>query len=345
MRSHVGTDKTGRLVRVPLTELAWQAKTEDQEDVVVAVNGDYDMADPYLGLPIGLAVSNGRIWSAGGPPRPAMAILGSGIPFIGVPAYTLRLHVKNKFLPVDTLNKPMGFSPGRNLRAYTRAFGTEVKAPKPFRAIVITHLSPGIPIQIFGGLRGMITEIRATGEVQPIPEDALLIAEPPDVETSKSVFKNFKVGQRVILWTSVRMGDETGIREAIGGLPMLISGGKISIEGEGEPGDYLKARHPRTAVCYTNENYIFAVVDGRQPKLSVGMTLEELADFMLSLGCSDAMNTDGGGSTELAVALPANTARPSTLPAAVGSGLTIVNSPSDGHERGRPNAWLVVRTH
>jgi hypothetical protein len=345
VHSRVGVDKGGRLVRVPLTELAAQARTEDQEDVVAAVNGDYDMADPYLGLPIGLAVSNGRIWSAGGPPRPAMAILGSGIPFIGLPEYTLRLHAKSKFLPVDTLNKPMGFSPGRNLRAYTRAFGNEVKALKPFRAIVITHLSPGIPIQIFGGLRGVITEIRPIGEVQPIPEDALLIAEPFDAESSKSVFKNFKVGQKVTLWTSIRTGEHAGIREAIGGLPMLISDGKITIEGEGEPGEYLRARHPRTAVCYTEDNYIFAVVDGRQPKLSVGMTLEELADFMLSLGCTDAMNTDGGGSTELAVALPVNAARPSTLPVAAGSGLTIVNSPSDGHERGRPNAWLIVKTH
>jgi hypothetical protein len=342
VRSRVGTDKTGRLMRVPLTELASQARTEDQ-DVLAAVNGDYDMADPYLGLPIGLAVSNGRIWSAGGPPRPAMVILGSGTPAIGDPEYTLRLHVKNKFLPVDTLNKPMGFSKERNLRAYTRAFNTEVKAPKPFRAIIITRLSPGIPIQIFGGLRGVITEIRNAGEVQPIPEDALLIAEPPDVEDSKSVLKYFKVGQRVILWTAVRVGDRTGIQEAIGGLPMLVSDGKVSIEGEGEPSDYLRARHPRTAVCYTDDNYIFAVVDGRQPKLSVGMTLEELADFMLSLGCTEAMNTDGGGSTEMAVALPANAPRPSNLPAAAGSRLTIVNSPSDGHERGRPNAWLIVR--
>jgi hypothetical protein len=344
VHSRVGTDQTGRLVRVPLTELAAKAR-EDNQDVIAAVNGDYDMADPYLGLPIGFAVSGGRIWSAGGPPRPAMVILGSGLPFIGVPQYTLRLHVKNKFLPVDTLNKPMGFSKEHNLRAYTRAFNAEVKAPKPFRAIVITHLSPGIPIQIFGGLRGVITEIRPVGEVQPIPEDALLIAEPPDVEEAKSVFKNFKVGQRVILWTSVRTGIRSDIQEAIGGLPMLVSNGGVSIEGEGEPGDYLRARHPRTAVCYTDEKYIFAVVDGRQPNLSVGMTLEELADFMQSLGCTEAMNTDGGGSTEMALALPANAARPSALPAAPGSRLTIVNSPSDGHERGRPNAWLIVKNH
>jgi hypothetical protein len=342
VRSRVGVDKSGRLIRVPLTELAAQARAE-QQDVIAAVNGDYDMADPYLGLPIGLAVSNGRIWTAGGPPRPTMAILGSGIPFIGTPEYTLRLHVKSKFLPIDTLNKPMGFSKEHNLRAYSSAFGTEVKAPKPFRAIVITHLSPGIPIQIFGGLRGVVTEIRDASDVQPIPGDALLIAETPDVENSKSVFKSIKVGQKVTLWTSIRTGVRTGIQEAIGGLPMLVTDGRVSVAGEGDTGEYLRARHPRTAVCYTEDNYIFAVVDGRQPKLSVGMTLEELADFMLSLGCTEAMNSDGGGSTEMALALPADSKRPSTLPAAAGSRLTIVNSPSDGHERGRPNVWLIVR--
>jgi hypothetical protein len=348
VHSRVGTDREGRLERVPLTQLAARARADD-EDVIAAVNGDYDFAAPQLGLPIGLAVSNGRIWSAGGPSRPAMAILESNIPMIGVPDSALKLHVKDKFidkfLRVDTLNKPMDFSLGDNLRAYTRGFNTEVKAPKPFRAIVVTHLSPGGPIQIFGGLRGVVTEIREAGEVQIIPENALLLAEPPDVSNSRSVLKNFKVGQKVILLTAVSIGGQVNIKEAIGGLPMLISGGKISIEGEGDPGEYLKARHPRTAVCYTDDNFIFAVVDGRQPKLSVGMTLEELADFMLSLGCKEAMNSDGGGSTELAVALPANSTHPSTFPPAAGSGLTIVNSPSDCNERGRPNAWMIIRNH
>ncbi len=345
VRSRVGVDQTtGRLARVPLTELASQAKAEG-ENVLAAINGDYDMADPNLGLPSGFAVSNGRIWSAGGPPRPAMGILDWGTPVIGVPNYTLRLHIKDKFLPIDTLNKPMGFSKGHNLRAYTRGFGTEVKAPKPFRAIVLSQLSPGIPIQIYGGLRGVITEIRHTAEVQAIPKDSVLIAEPPDMPDSKSVFKLFKVGQPAILWTATLLGGRAEIHEAIGGLPTLVSDGKISIGGGSEPGEYLNARYPRTAVCYTPEKIIFAVVDGRQPKLSVGMTMQELAGFMVSLGCIEAINLDGGSSTEMAVALPPDAARSSILPAAPNSGLTIVNSPSDGYERGRPNALLVVREH
>ena len=39
------------------------------------------------------------------------------------------------------------------------------------------------------------------------------------------------------------------------------------------------------------------VVVGKQPELSLGMTIDELADFMKNLGCIKALNLDGGGST------------------------------------------------
>jgi exopolysaccharide biosynthesis protein len=34
-------------------------------------------------------------------------------------------------------------------------------------------------------------------------------------------------------------------------------------------------------------------VDGKQPTLSLRMTMDELADFMEALGCVDALNLDG----------------------------------------------------
>jgi exopolysaccharide biosynthesis protein len=40
-------------------------------------------------------------------------------------------------------------------------------------------------------------------------------------------------------------------------------------------------------------------VDGRQPGVSVGMSLQELAEYLFSLGATDAMNLDGGGSTTM----------------------------------------------
>lgn len=40
-------------------------------------------------------------------------------------------------------------------------------------------------------------------------------------------------------------------------------------------------------------------VDGRQPSVSVGMTLSELTRYLLDLGCTEALNLDGGGSSTL----------------------------------------------
>jgi len=59
-------------------------------------------------------------------------------------------------------------------------------------------------------------------------------------------------------------------------------------------------RHPRTMVGITAKGHLlFVVVDGRQPGYADGMSLFELRALARSLGCTDALNLDGGGSTTL----------------------------------------------
>lgn len=61
-------------------------------------------------------------------------------------------------------------------------------------------------------------------------------------------------------------------------------------------------RHPRTMVGITGSGHLlFLVVDGRQPGYADGMNLFELRALARSLGCRDALNLDGGGSTTLVV--------------------------------------------
>jgi hypothetical protein len=64
--------------------------------------------------------------------------------------------------------------------------------------------------------------------------------------------------------------------------------------------------HPRTAAGVSRDGryLLLSVVDGRQPGLSEGISLVELAEWMKQLGCWDAMNFDGGGSTTLVVKSP-----------------------------------------
>jgi exopolysaccharide biosynthesis protein len=90
--------------------------------------------------------------------------------------------------------------------------------------------------------------------------------------------------------------------DATNGVSQLIKDGKIDITWEQEKASksFAEMRHPRTAVGKLKDGkFLMITVDGRQPGVSVGMTLQELADYMLSLGATDAMNLDGGGSTTM----------------------------------------------
>ncbi len=86
------------------------------------------------------------------------------------------------------------------------------------------------------------------------------------------------------------------------GVPRLIKNGKIEITWEQEKSSkaFVETRHPRTAVAKLKDGkFLMVTVDGRQPDFSVGMNLRELAELLLELGATDAMNLDGGGSTTM----------------------------------------------
>ncbi len=90
--------------------------------------------------------------------------------------------------------------------------------------------------------------------------------------------------------------------DIVSGVPQLLRDGKIDITWEQEKSSkaFVETRHPRTAVAKMKDGkFLMITVDGRQPGVSVGMNLNELAEYLLSLGAVDAMNLDGGGSTTM----------------------------------------------
>jgi hypothetical protein len=65
---------------------------------------------------------------------------------------------------------------------------------------------------------------------------------------------------------------------------------------------FTHARHPRTLIGVDAAKMIWlAVVDGRQPDFSIGMTFDDLQRLADRLGLTDALNLDGGGSTTMVV--------------------------------------------
>ena len=59
------------------------------------------------------------------------------------------------------------------------------------------------------------------------------------------------------------------------------------------------ASNPRTAIGQIGPlHYAFVVTDGRTEE-SAGLSLVQLADLMLDIGCETAYNLDGGGSVTM----------------------------------------------
>ncbi|QCX39763.1 phosphodiester glycosidase family protein [Aureibaculum algae] len=61
---------------------------------------------------------------------------------------------------------------------------------------------------------------------------------------------------------------------------------------------FVTNKHPRTCICTSNDEIFLITIDGRR-ELARGMNLLELQNYLLDLGCIDALNLDGGGSTTM----------------------------------------------
>lgn len=87
--------------------------------------------------------------------------------------------------------------------------------------------------------------------------------------------------------------DLTNLWFACAGMEVLIDGKPATSQNDN--------RHPRTAagVSRDGRHLILLLIDGRQPKHSIGTSLYDTAQWLLALGAHDGINLDGGGSTIL----------------------------------------------
>ena len=98
---------------------------------------------------------------------------------------------------------------------------------------------------------------------------------------------------------------------------------------------FVTNRHNRTAVGIRDDDTVLLVVADGRFKAAAGLSLPELQQILRWLGCRDALNLDGGGST--------------TLFLNIGDYQGVVNCPSDNGrfdhegERGVSNTVLVIK--
>jgi Phosphodiester glycosidase/Domain of unknown function (DUF4623)/Secretion system C-terminal sorting domain len=121
----------------------------------------------------------------------------------------------------------------------------------------------------------------------------------------------------------------TSLSKGMGAGPVLIKNGTIVDTYDEEvfwgSGVSNTGLDPRSSIGYTaNKHLILLVADGRQAGVSAGATLPQMAAILQNLGCVEALNCDGGGSTQLAT--------PNTF----------INTPSESY-RSIPSVWAIYK--
>lgn len=247
-------------------------------DAVVAINGTY--FKPQTGVPLGTLMINKKMYTGPIYDRVAFGIFEDGAPQrFDIARVQLNATIKGsgKVVKVNNINQPRMLS--TYVLVYTPEWGKYApQAPKY-----------GTGLQV---VNGQITKTSANS--LEIPQDGYVISGPKNILYPLLKEKD----SELIINTNPEW---KGVKHIISGGPYLVKNGEIFVDMTAQKLGAIGGRNPRTAIGYTaDNNLILVAVDGREGS-SIGMTLNELATFMQSIGCTGAINLDGGGSTVMYV--------------------------------------------
>lgn len=241
---------------------------------IVAINGTF--FKPSTGVPLGTLMINKKMYTGPIHDRVAMGIFDNGYDMARI-QLNATLKTWDTSIKVDNINQPRTLS--THVIVYTPEWGkTSPASPKYGKQLAIVD--------------NKIIETSTSSLT--IPENGFVVVGPAQQLDKICDNKNVKL-------EILTNPEWENVNHIISGGPYLVKNGRPYVDVKEQKLGAIGGRNPRTAVGYTaNNNLIIVTVDGRE-KASVGMTLTELSNFMRSIGCYNAMNLDGGGSTVMYV--------------------------------------------
>lgn len=237
---------------------------------IVAINGGF--FKPQTGVPLGTLMIDKKIYTGPIYDRVALGIFKDGYD-VGRVQLDGKIIGNNQEIKIDNINQPRMLS--SYILAYTRDWGKYAPVSPQY----------GVQLQIVGN---KITA--ASANPLSIPENGYVLVGP------KSKLGKLFGADYVDVEIKTNPKWEN-VQHIISGGPYLLKDNQIFIDMTAQKLQSIGGRNPRTAIGYTEDNNLVLVaVDGREGS-SVGLTLVELAKLMKTLGCTNAINLDGGGST------------------------------------------------
>ena len=302
--------------RIGLNTLSQQVRSVPPEagQPRAAINGDFYQTEqrPVAGDPRGLQILRGELISAPG----EMSCVWID-PFGRLAAGEVKSEFEITWPNGDRtpfgLNEAAGNKPAI---LYTAAMGDMAGSSRAME-FVLENTQGGKfpPLEAGQTVTARIRTIHHEGKTRPTGDTLLLSMDNPNSGALAA-----KAGDTISISTATQPGLK-GVRTAVGGGPVLLHRAEVQSCRARRSGE----RHPRSAIGWNKTELFFVQVDGRQPSLSIGMSLPELAKFMLQLPCDEAMNLDGGGSAE------------------VWMDGKVLNSPCYGYERKTANGIVLLQ--
>ena len=157
------------------------------------------------------------------------------------------------------------------------------------------RLDPLVPVRQDTSVgRYVVRTVRSSDTL--VYGDTLLFVVPPVMRARAVAGDTVTVQRRITpFWP----------RETVGGRGVLLIDSVVGADVDREGNAGFRGLHPRTAAGIArvgqSQRLLLAVIDGRQPGYSVGMTLRQTAELLQSLGAQRAINLDGGGSSAMIV--------------------------------------------
>lgn len=270
--------------------------------------------------PIGASVVNGDVWKAPGTAGWVSFYMNDS----KVPGIEL-LNYKGTATCGDASHAVTGINMGRgenNLIVFNTHFGANT-GTNAYGTEVVLSCDKTIGYNGIYECTVMGTPVGGAGSMS-IPSNQYVLS---GHGTASTFVAGLKSGDKVTLNLNTELATGGIATQVAGGQPIILQNG-VTLNTQNAL-DHLVALNPRTAVGYNADRtkLVLLVVDGRNSGGSAGVVSKVLADIMREVGCSDAMNFDGGGSSELFT-------RP----------FGVRNVPSDGSERTVVNSVWAVAT-
>ena len=317
--------KAGNKIKA-MRSVSGQSKDNSVEGAQYFVGVNADFYDMSTGQPLGTNVLNSEIYNLSGNANwTEISFNASKTPRIGDLKFSGSVKkADGTSYEVSTINSQrlenylVVFSSRFGSSTGSNQWGIEVLA-RPVEDNATIALGKSVKMKIVGS--------PSTAGNMTIPAGAYVLS---GHGTAKTFLESLVDGDEVeVLLNATNVnGESVNPVWAVGGCPIILKDGVVQNTEDANIINHLPNKEPRTAVGYdsTGTKVVLLVVDGRSD-ISDGCRTKILADIMREVGCSDAMNFDGGGSTEL-----------------YHQKLGIRNVPSGGVERSVTNALFAVAT-